>query len=271
MDEVSSRELTTEVKKDVSMYVQAANALVIASEQDIIVARDNIRAGRELKNKIVEWFKPMKEAARAAHIAICNKETAELEPISEGTQIYNTKITSYQVAEKARLEAEAKKLAEAAEKKRNAAIKKAQAYLEGVAEKALGYNEQVAELQQILSGPDISDDERTILEAMINSLLVLIEQSHSDMIKVQVKVEAVIDEPVPMPVTPTAKVKGVGGLKVELIPEIMNPYVLLAAVANKTIPLAVVSFDMVKIKRLVNEGLQIPGVVTSEKYKTNVR
>jgi hypothetical protein len=271
LNEITGKELTTEVKKDVSMFVVGARDLVIASEQEMIYARDNIRAGRALKEKIIEWFKPMKEAARAAHLSVCNKETAELLPISEGMDIYSKKITAFQIAEKQSIDAETKRLEEAARKKREAAEKKAHARIDALAEKCLGANEQIVELQASLNDPDITDDGRDIIEARISSLIVSMESAKGDIIKSQVKLEAAVEAPVPLPVAAAPKVKGVGGIKTEKIPEVMNPYVLLAAVVAKTIPIAVVDFNMVQIKRLVNAGMTLPGVVTTDKYKTNIR
>lgn len=267
----TGKELTTEVKKGVSLFVVGARELVIASEQDMIVARDNIRAGRALKEKIVEWFEPMKKAAKAAHQAVCDKEKAELDPITEGTTIYNTKITAFQIEEQKRIQAEAARLAEAARKKKEAAEKKAHARIDELAEKCLNVNEQVLALQSELNNPEVSDDERDIIEARISSLLVSMENAKGDMVKAQAKLEAAVEAPVAAPVASVPKVKGVGGLKTEKIPEIMNPYILLLAVVNKTAPLAIVNFDMVKLKRLVNEGMEFPGVVCTEKYKTSVR
>jgi len=271
MNESTAKELTTEVKRDVSLYVENARALVIASEQEIVYARDNIRAGRALKEKIVEWFKPMKATAKAAHQAICDKEAAELLPIAEGAGIYAQKITAFQMEENRRIEAETKRMEEAARKKREAAEKKAHALIEKLAEKCLNANEMIIELQATLNNPEITGDERDIIEARISSLIVSMDSAKGDIVKAQVKLEAAVEAPVPLPVAAAPKVKGVGGIKTEKIPEIMNPYVLLAAVVNRTIPIAILDFNMVQIKRLVNAGMTLPGVVTTDKYKTNVR
>jgi len=267
----TGKELTTEVKQDVSLFVQNARDLVIVSEQDLIYARDNIRAGRALKDKITEWFKGMKAKAKAAHQEICDKEKAELDPVIEGTNIYNTKITNFQLAEQKRIAEENRKAEESARKKKEAAQKKAQERIDALADKCLGTNEQIVELQSSLNNPEMSVDERDVIEAKISSLMVCLDSTKQNIVETQTKIEDILEAPAPTPVAVATKVKGVGGLKPVLIPEIKNPYVLLAAVANKSVPLTVVNFDMVKIKRLVNDGMPLPGVITIETHKTNVR
>lgn len=271
IEENAGKELTTEVKKDVSLFVEVARELIIKSEKELITARDNIRAGRALKDKITEWFKPLKAAAQAAHKALCDKEKAELDPVSEGINIYNTKITEYQLAEQKRIEEENRKAEEAARKKKEAAQKKAQDRIDALADKCLSQNEQIAELQASLNNPDMSNDEREIIEAKINTLTVCIDNTKIDIVKAQTKIEGIIEAPAPAPVAYATKVQGIGNLKPVLEPTVMNPYVLLAAVANKTVPIDIVKFDMVKIKRLVNAGMNLPGVVTTSSHKTNVR
>ena len=196
-----------------------------------------------MKDKIVEWFKPLKSAAKAAHQAVCDKEKGELDPIEEGTNIYNSKIVSFQLAEQKRIEEETRREEEKARKKKEAAQKKAMDKINALAEKCLSDNEQVVELQASLNDPEMSDDERDVIQARISSLIVSIDNTKGQIVEAQEIIEDVTTTPRPLPVQQQIKVKGIGKVKPVLIPDIKNPYVLLAAVANKTVPLSIIKFD----------------------------
>lgn len=267
-----NQELTTEVRNEVTSFIDEANAHVITHSIGIEIARDRIRAGRVLKEKIIEKFKPIKEKARAAHLAVCALENEFLNPVAEATGIYTQKITDLQVAEEKRIEEQRRIAEEAAQKKREAAEKKAQAKIDAMADKCLSINEQITELQTALNSPEITDDEADILHAKISSLIASMDSTKGDIVKQQAKIEAAASAaPVSSSVPAPPKVKGVGGLKMEKIPEIKNPYILLQGVVSKTVPLAIVEFNMAKIKRLVNDGMELPGVVCTEKPKTTIR
>ena len=268
---VTGKELTPEVKKDVSLFVQNANALEIKTEDDLVFARDAIRAGRMLKDKISEWFKPLKTAAKAAHQALCDKEKVEINPIDEGMQIYTNKITEFQLAEQKRIDEENRRLEEEARKRKDAAEKKIKARIDALAEQCLSDNEKVVALQSDLNNPELTQDERDIIEARISSLIVSMDSTKQKISDGQAKLEAAAETPRPIPVQAQFKVKGIGKIKPVYIPEIRNPYVLLAAIARKEVPLSIVKFDEVKMKRLVNEGMALPGVITREEFKTSVR
>jgi len=262
-------EIAKEVKADVNQYVEAANALVITGERELIIARDSIRVGRELIAKITDWFAPLKAAAKAAHQALCDKERAELAPLEQARQILTAKISDYQLAEQRRIDEERKKAELEALKRREAIERRVQDRIDALASKCLSISDEIAELEKAIVDEATDEDERDLLRAKISALTARLENTKSKIDIETEKIEAPLD--VPIAETEATRVKGIGNLKKVLIPKIVNPYALLAAVAEKKVPLSVVKFDEVKIKRLVNEGMTLPGVVTSETYKPVIR
>jgi hypothetical protein len=71
-------------------------------------------------------------------------------------------------------------------------------------------------------------------------------------------------------VAPSAKKKGISR-RVTLVPEVSDPKKLLKAVLDGYAPLSVVKFDMTAIKKLVNGGLKIEGVTTTEEGSVSIR
>ena len=113
-----------EIKTKVLQLREQYKALKVVDEGSYLIAGDALKSIKEYKNKILEYFKPIKEAAWVAHKGIVAKEKEALEPAekievtvrSEINQ-YLMKIENERKAEQKRLEAEAAAKAEAERQK----------------------------------------------------------------------------------------------------------------------------------------------------------
>lgn len=99
-------------------------ALKVVDEGTYLIAGDALKSIKEYKNKILEYFKPIKEAAWAAHKGIMAKEKDALLPADQielslrrEINSYFAKIDAERRAEQKRLEAEAAAKAEAERQK----------------------------------------------------------------------------------------------------------------------------------------------------------
>src|SRR3990172_5848069 len=80
-----------------------------------MTAGEFVKGLKELKDKIIDYFKPLKEAAYKAHKAITQKENDELTPIDEADRMVRQSISAYLMEQEAirkaaqeQLEAEAR-------------------------------------------------------------------------------------------------------------------------------------------------------------------
>ena len=142
-NQVIEKELETKV---VTMKDQV-DAIIVGTAQSYALAGEMGKGLKDLRAKIVDYFKPLKEAAHAAHKAVTTKEGEELKPLDDAITILRNKMNVFN-AEQQRLErieqARLQKIAdEAAEAERQRLLKAAiKAEEKGKDEKAEALLEQ---------------------------------------------------------------------------------------------------------------------------------
>jgi len=109
---------------------EQATEIIINSPESYTHAEEFAKGLKTLRNKITTYFKPLKEAAYAAHKSITQREKDELQPISEAEDIINAQRRTFLKAEEDKrrtLELKLQREAEEkAEKERQALLKKAE-------------------------------------------------------------------------------------------------------------------------------------------------
>ena len=130
-----------ELKETALTLKGQALAVKVSDTTTYEAAGDLGKAMKDLRQKVVDYFKPLKDAAFKAHKAVTAKESEELKPIDEALEIVRSARDTYaREEERKRREAEAKLQREAeerAEKERQALLKKAEkAEVKGNTEKA---------------------------------------------------------------------------------------------------------------------------------------
>jgi hypothetical protein len=116
----------TQIETGRNRLLERAQSLNIVDADTYGVACDIVKGIAELRKTITDDFKPAKEAAFAAHRAICSQEKSHLDALSEPDRIVRGKISGYTAEqeklrreqeaaarEKARKEAEERKIVEA--------------------------------------------------------------------------------------------------------------------------------------------------------------
>ncbi len=108
------------VKSEVVQMVDVVNELEIVDKKTFDIAGTYALSLKKLKTEVIEYFKPLKEAAHKAHKGLTQREKDELKPITyletivrKGRQEYQADQERIRREEQERLEAEAKKKADA--------------------------------------------------------------------------------------------------------------------------------------------------------------
>ena len=122
-------EIIEQYQTEANTLAAQARTIKVADNLSYMVAGEFVKGLKDLRGKITDYFKPLKEAAYKAHKAITQKEAGELAPIDEADRMVRQSISAYLMAQEAirkaeqeRLEAEARV---AAEKEKERLLKQA--------------------------------------------------------------------------------------------------------------------------------------------------
>ena len=140
-----------QIEKEALTLKQRAESMQILTPEDYQSSAEMRKVLKDLDKNIVTFFEPMKQAASAAHKAICAKENEARKPITEADALVSKKRTAYyDEQERIRKEAEAKaqrEAEEAAKKERDRLLALAvKAEEKGKDEKAEGLLEQAEQV-----------------------------------------------------------------------------------------------------------------------------
>lgn len=106
------------IQKEVSLVEVQAKEMVISTDEEYEQAAE---FGKQIKEKakvVTDFFKPMKDSAHKAHVAICDREKMMLKPLQEAEKILKKSMTTYyQEKERKRKELEEKIRREAEEER----------------------------------------------------------------------------------------------------------------------------------------------------------
>lgn len=135
-----------EVYQDQAVDVlKQAEAIKVVDKDSYDVAGAFVKSIKPLEKGIVEYFKPMKQKAREAHKAICEKETEALKPVKGALRLFNGKMTKWFTAEQYKASVKREQLRrEAIRQQEEEKLKKAE-------ELAESGDEEIAE--EVLSAP----------------------------------------------------------------------------------------------------------------------
>ena len=127
--------------QEINPVVERAHALVIRTSDESLDAQENLKENKSAQKKIKEFFKPMKDAAKAAHQSICDRENTFLEPLEAAEEITKRKVVTFQqeIEQKRREEAariEAKRQEEERKRREELQRQADAAAAKGKAEKA---------------------------------------------------------------------------------------------------------------------------------------
>ncbi len=122
-------EIIEQYQTEVNSLAIQAKTIKVIDNQSYLTAGEFCKGLKDLRGKITEYFKPLKESAHKAHKAITQKEAGELAPIDEADKMVRQNISAYltkqeadRKADQEKLDAEAKA---AAEKEKERLLKQA--------------------------------------------------------------------------------------------------------------------------------------------------
>jgi hypothetical protein len=260
------------IEKRVTPVTQEAGALVIKSAEQKGLAVDKIRIIKALRKEVEDTFNPIIEKAHSAHKEAVSQRKKFTDPLDEAERIIKRKIGDYDqyLEDEARREAE--KLAEIARREKEKAIDKANKRLEALMAKSGDLSGQIKTIETELRQPDLSDEEREILSAKLNTLMARLDNTNRQAREKETVIETIASAPAPNVIVDNAeKVAGLSS-KAVLIPEVFNPLALCKAIVDERAPVGLIkAWDIVLLKKLVNSGMVIPGVKTTQERTVKVR
>ena len=260
-----------EIKNEVSTLMETATTMTVTTTQEAEGAVMFNRGISDSIKKVKEFFKPMKEAADAAHKAVVARENETLAIPEQAKQIVNNKLTTFNQEQEQKRREEEARLAEEARKQHEKDLAKAQKKIEALLAVSTDHAETIELLQLELEKPDLTDVERQKLETQLEIERAILENN-------QEKVEQIHEQatrPVytPPPVLPKQeKVKGmVTKYKVEM--SITNTLAVIKLIATGNLPASCAKLNEAEIKKHIlafkDQKKSYPGInyrITTETH-----
>lgn len=265
-------EITT-IEKKINPVVARANALVIRCQSDLESAKETIsRVIKALKKEIDETFDPIISKAFSAHKEAVAQKKKHYEPLEAAERQIKQKMGAYLDEQERLRRIEEQKQREEAERQRQAAIAKADKRIADLMAKSGDLATQINALESELNNPDLPDIDRERIGAEVQALRRKFNTLQEKVEEKQAEVETVMTTPAPtLVVNNTRKVAGLSS-RTELIPEVINPLALVKAIADGRFPVGLVKeWDYALLKKLVNSGMNIPGVSSQSRRVMGVR
>lgn len=254
-------------QKDISPYINKANALAVRSTEDVEAARDFIRDIKDQIKAVKEFFDPRIDQANKLHKGLIADRGVFEVPLKGAQSVIEQKIGVYVAAEQKKLREEAQRREDEERRKHEQAVARAAKSMDALLEKAGEFQEQITALEAELERPDITTEESLAAASRLEMVRAKLDASER---KVAVVTERATVAYIPPPPPVVEKVAGVTVKKV-LEPVILNAAIVINAISQGQAPADIVDFNMDKIKKLINAGIKIPGVGSTESHKTAVR
>jgi len=235
----SGQSVENQLKGQAVSLRESAQSIAVTDEKSYLFAGQFAKDIKDCKSKILDYFKPLKEAAHKAHKTITQREAEEIKPLDEADTIVRKGISDYlNEQERIRKETQRKAEAEAAEAARI---------------------EQEKILKQAVKAEEKGNTEKA--ESLIE------------------KAENIYFQPVIIPsiIQKTTKLETGGGItrKTEIEVEIYNEINFLKAITVGKVPLAAIEFKLGVIKSWVKtmkiKHGEIPGLLIKETSGVSIR
>jgi len=251
--------------------VDKAKALVINSEQTLIIARDVVRQINERIKFAKDHHAPMKSAAQAAHKATVEAEKKVLTPLEEAKQIITDTANAYLKEQQRLEELERKRLADEAEKERRRKLDAAEKKVARILEKSGDDAKKIADLTEQLNHADTSEEEAYVLRNQIAIVQARIDGNQQKAAEIQQQAEAAVMSAPVAPAVPANKtVSGVVS-RGKTVVEVRVPMDLIKAVAEGALPTGCIIFDQKTLVKLADAGMKLPGCVITKETNAHFR
>lgn len=273
--EVVMAEHSAEIKElegEALSVTEHSEAIVIQSQGDIETATDYIRTIKALAKKVKDTFDPICEATNKAHKEATAARKAHTDPLSAAEGLVKGKIGRYMdECDRKRL-AEEEAARQVAVKEQERKLKAVKVQIDKLVAKGGNLQEQITRLEDEAKDPELTEVEEAAYAARIEILKAQVEGNAE---KVAEKTAAAVMPTYVPPIAHTAPAPKVKGLSstVKKIGTVTDPIALIKAVADgkMNIPVSVLTFDMKAINRLLNAGMNLPGVSSKDDRVMAVR
>ncbi len=259
---------TPDLMEKVTPVVEEARALMVATKEDVELARTMGKGINALISEVEATFKPIKQAQDAAKKVTLDQEKKHLAPLQEAKGILAGKITAWDEAERRRIEEEERARAQEEERKRQAALAAAQKKLGELSAKMASDQEYKAEIEARLNNPETTEEEAEVYRAELRTIEARINSTVERATAVEQKVEEA-SQPV-APVQSAATVKTATGVSQEKVITNVNLKAFLRWLASEECtvdPASVIKLQDGPMKQLV-QRMNMPGVSWRFQAKT---
>lgn len=257
-----------EEHEEVSLVVQEATALTIASDDDLARGREFVLGIKELRKRIQEHHAPMIDAAHRAHKIALAKQKELVDPLDKAERVVRGHCEQYLTEKKRQEMEEMRRREEAARQERERQMAEARAKTDALLSGAKEDAGKLAALRGVL------DDATEIEAAVIRSQIAVLEAAAEDRAaaataaQAQLELDAMVPDVVPA--TDADKVDGVSEVK-EYRVEVVDMKVLCAAIGRGEVPAAAVKEVPSKLKTYAKDGITLPGCKVTETVSARFR
>jgi hypothetical protein len=261
-----------EIKDEVGTLLHVAETLQITTVADKEAAVIFTREINDTMKKVREYFKPMKEAAAAAHLAIVAREQETLEIPQRAKEITLEKITDYDHEQDRIRKEEESRLREEVRKRHEKQLARAQKKIDQFTGLNLDIDETIELLEMELKDEDLSETERMAYEREIGILQAKRNRNDERIAEIE---QQSVQPPVFIPTVSPAETKVKGSVrKKEVVMQIVDEAKVARAVADGLLPIKCIKIVESELKKFIlqHDGRKtIPGVTFQITSKTHVR
>lgn len=261
-----------EARRKVDGLVSQGRALQVVDQATFDEASRHLRLVKEAIKQVKDVFVSPKKASRAAYQAIVDLEKTFLASLEEVDDYLRKEGERFMLEQKRKAEDEARLRAEAETKERERLIALANKKVDGLLKKSAVVDEQIASLEGALEDITLPDTEVDAIRTRLD-VLRWHKQSYVDKVDQQVAevqqarvAPSVSVMPHAMPTAP----KGVSFRRV-YEPEVVDFRKLVIAVAHGRAPITVLTVAPGELKKVINAGIDVEGVVKHERAAMTVR
>jgi hypothetical protein len=257
-----------EDQEEVSLVVQEAKALTIASDEDLTRGREFVLSIKDLRKRIQDHHAPMIEAAHRAHKIALAKQKELVDPLDQAERLVRGHCEQYLTEKKRREMEDLRRREEAARQARERQLADARAKTDALLAGAKEDADKLAALRLALESA--TEIEAAVMRSQIAVLETAAEDRANAAAAAQAQLELESAVPDVVPVVEAEKVDGVSEVK-EYRVEVVDMRVLCAAIGRGDVPVAAVKEVSSRLKMYAKDGIYLPGCKVTETVAARFR
>lgn len=255
----------------VADVVRRAREIVIVDDDTMKEAKEIIAESKGISKEAIDFIKPYKERVNDIKQQILDTEKRFVVPCSDNVEKpLKNAIGAYLDKKEEERREEERRRREEAEKERQKRLDKIGKGLDTLLDKVADLNERRALLEERLEDQSITVEEADEIRARIEAIDTKQRSLNTSVVERQVQMEETAAATTAT-VESKPKVEGMSTGKHKEPTGVTQPMVLVKAIAEGRIPIGVIKWDMTQIKRLLNAGVDVPGVTYEIKRDIRVK